>query len=254
MSWQLTIKMKLGKLTLDLELAGEDETIAIIGPNGSGKSTVLRTIAGAYQPTSGVISIGERVIFDSGQGINLQPESRNVGYVPQGYGLFNHLRVIDNVAFGLTTRQPKLKKSDARRRASELLHSLDCGGLEHRWPATLSGGEQQRVALARALMLAPKLLLLDEPLSALDALARRSLRTYLAAHLVGRGHPTLIVTHDARDVFALCDRVIALEDGRVVQQGSPKTVADNPSTDFIQEFFHLDIRTGIQKGETLTDS
>jgi len=155
--------------------------------------------------------------------------------VPQGYGLFPHLRVIDNVAFGLST---KLSRDERRLLARKKLAQINGEKLANRWPFTLSGGEKQRIALARTLMIEPGLLLLDEPLSALDVTARRSLRGYLAQHLAGREIPTIIVTHDIRDVVALGARMIVLDRGRVAQSGSVDELKARPANEFVAEFCH----------------
>jgi molybdate transport system ATP-binding protein len=230
-SWHAEVRLTLGTLDLDAELRGDDKTVALIGPNGSGKTTLLRTIAGAHHPRSGHVSVGERVLFDSVHGVDLPPEERRVGYVPQGYGLFPHLSALDNVAFGARSAET------AKTEAAALMAQMGCDHLAPRPPAALSGGEQQRVALARALMIDPLILLLDEPLAALDTPARRRLRTYLADHLSERAGPAIVVTHDARDVHALEADVYVMEEGRIVQRGAPDTLAREPASDFVAEFF-----------------
>ncbi|MGE4620182.1 MAG: ATP-binding cassette domain-containing protein [Planctomycetota bacterium] len=212
MNWQLNIQLSLGDLHLDVEMEGNETPVALIGPNGSGKTTLLRTIAGAHYPDSGHIEVGGHTLFDSSKEIHLSPEERRVGYVPQGYGLFPHLCVADNVAFG-TRRQPQLSAQARRAVALETLEQLEAGHLMDRWPATLSGGEKQMVALARSLVIDPQLLLLDEPLAALDATARRSLRKHLAEHLAKRKIPSIVITHDVRDVRALGATIIVIEKG-----------------------------------------
>ena len=212
--------------------------MVVIGPNGSGKTTLLRVIVGIYRPRSGRIVVGERLLFDADTDTCLAPEERRVGYVPQGYGLFPHLTVLDNVAFGLAAGPERKPRADRRQTAAELLAEVGCAELAARYPATLSGGEKQRVALARALLPAPEMLLLDEPLAAMDVAARRGLRGYLARHLSRRTRPAIVVTHDPRDVHALGSPVVyALEQGRVVQSGPPEHLAAHPATDFIAEFF-----------------
>ena len=236
MTWRAAVTVSVGRLTLEVELEGDTSPVALIGPNGSGKTTLLRTIAGAHTPVSGIIRLGERTLYDSAGGIDLPPEERRIGYVPQGYGLFPHLRVIDNVAFGWRSGAGR-GRDLGRAAAVTLLERLGCPHLAHRWPGSLSGGEQQRVALARALMIDPRILLLDEPLAAMDATARRSLRSYLAAHLSERSAPALVVTQDARDVTALGAFVFALEGGRIVQRGYAPELAANPASEFVAEFF-----------------
>ena len=237
MSWRVQVRMRLGVLELDVDLEGGDEPVALIGPNGSGKTTLLRTIAGAHRADAGRIRIGEEDVFDGATGLDLPPEARRVGYVPQGYGLFPHLSVAENVAFGSIARSPRQGREARRARAGELLQRVGCVHLIDRRPAGLSGGEQQRVALARALAVEPNMLLLDEPLAALDAQARRAVRNYLAEHLSQRSGPALVVSHDLRDVRALGGPVCVIEDGRIVQRGLPDELAARPATDFVEAFF-----------------
>ena len=237
MTWQVEVHLELGSLQLDVALEGDEAPMALIGPNGSGKTTLLRTIAGAHRPTSGRIVLADRVLFDSSLAIDLPPERRRVGYVPQGYGLFPHLTVLDNVAFAWLSRRPRVARQARASAALELLDRVGCGHLAARTPTHLSGGERQRVALARALMIDPSILLLDEPLAALDAPARRSLRAYLARHLREAGSPSIVITHDVRDVRALGAEVCVLEGGRVVQRGSAEALAARPETPFVAEFF-----------------
>ncbi|MEE2889963.1 MAG: ATP-binding cassette domain-containing protein [Planctomycetota bacterium] len=241
MSWQLSIQLSLGDFQLDVKMDGNATPVALIGPNGSGKTTLLRTIAGAHYPDSGSIEVGGRVLFDSAKGVHLAPEERRVGYVPQGYGLFPHLRVADNVAFGTRT-QPQLSRQARRNVALETLEQLGAVHLADRWPATLSGGEKQTVALARTLVIDPQLLLLDEPLAALDAAARRSLRTHLALHLADRKIPSIVITHDVRDVRALAATVNVIEKGKIIQNGSADELAAQPVSDFVAEFFHTEVQ------------
>ena len=240
MSWRVTIGLRLGTLDLDVDIVGREAPLALIGPNGSGKTTLLRTIAGAHRPDTGTIRVGERVLFDSADGVDIPPEHRHVGYVPQGYGLFPHLGVVDNVAFGWISRTTDRGPTKRRQAAAELLSRMGSGNLAERMPSALSGGEQQRVALARALTIEPDLLLLDEPLAALDAAARRSVRRYLADHLARHDTPAIVVSHDERDVRALGGDVVALEAGRVVQRGSADTLRAAPATEFVAAFFEVE--------------
>jgi ABC-type sulfate/molybdate transport systems ATPase subunit len=181
--------------------------------------------------------VGERVLFDAAQNVDLPPEARRVGYVPQGYALFPHLSAVDNVSFGLASR-PHFRPAHARREeALRWLAELGSGGLAERFPHELSGGEQQRVALARALILEPDVLLLDEPLAALDTTSRRTMRAFLAGHLQRRARPALVVSHDVKDVLALGGQVAVLENGRVVQRGSAQELARRPNTAFVAELF-----------------
>ncbi len=238
MHWSVGVEVRAGSFDLNATIEGGGTPVLLIGPNGSGKTTLLRVIAGAYQPTAGRIRVGDRVLHDSDQGISLAPEKRRVGYVPQGYGLFPHLTVVENVAFGLAATRPRPPRADRLATAASVLDRIECGHLSRRLPTTLSGGEKQRVALARALLPEPDLLLLDEPLAAMDTAARRRFRGYLARHLAKRNMPAIVVTHDVRDIQALGQpTVYALEGGRVVQSGPPEDLAARPATDFLSEFF-----------------
>ncbi len=238
MRWHARIRARAGGFDLDAAVAGDGAPVVLIGPNGSGKTTLLRVVAGGHPPVAGHIRVGDHVLYDSDGGGCLAPEERRTGYVPQGYGLFPHLSVLENVAFGLAAARAGRSRVQRRAAAAALLREIDCGHLAERLPATLSGGEKQRVALARALLSEPDLLLLDEPLAALDAATRRDMRGYLARHLAARGKPALVVTHDVRDVHALeAPAVYAMEEGEVVQSGSPADLAAHPATEFVREFF-----------------
>ncbi len=225
---QIALDLESFEVNVDIE-AGR-EPIALVGPNGAGKTTLLRTIAGAYTPQAGFIEVGERVLFDAEKGVDLPPERRSVGYVPQGFGLFPHLSVLANVGFGLA-------ETNREARSMAVLDELGVADLAGRRPRELSGGEQQRVALARALATDPRLLLLDEPLSALDVSARRRTRHVLGALLVERGLPAIASTHDVKDIRALGATVWVMEKGRIVQSGSVEALAADPATDFIAELF-----------------
>jgi ABC-type sulfate/molybdate transport systems ATPase subunit len=214
---------RVGSLAVDVELRAET-TLLLVGPNGAGKTTVLRMLLGAHPVDEGRIAIGGRVLFDPAGNVDLPTEQRDLGYVPQGSGLFPHLSVVDNVGFGLGLghgrAKPRLDDATRRTLALETLARLGIEGLEQRMPSTLSGGERQRVALARALVTKPRALLFDEPFSALDRKARRSLRALLVDHVRELAIPFVVVTHDPEDVDALEGRVVFLEGGHVVYDGS----------------------------------
>ena len=234
MRWRARIRNRVGPLDLDVEMETTRSVSALVGPNASGKTTILRTLAGARNPTEGTIVVGDRTLFDSAAAVQIEPEDRQVGYVPQGYGLFPHLNALDNVAFGL--KRPGTSSRDRRSRAFVILEEMGCEGLAQRFPGELSGGEKQRVALARALVTEPRILLLDEPLAALDTTSRRQMRAFLANKLLERNQTTLIVTHDPRDVAALDAHVWVLESGRIVQSGDLDALRSEPATDFVAEF------------------
>jgi len=238
-SWHVAVRMRLGSLDLNVDIGGGDTPVALIGPNGSGKTTLLRTIAGAHRPDAGTVRVGGEEVFDAATGLDLSPELRRVGYVPQGYGLFPHLSVLDNVAFGFLARRPRPGRAERRTRALALLAGLDGAHLAGRSVTALSGGERQRVALARALAVEPRLLILDEPLAALDARARRAIRGFLVRYLAEEAGAALVVSHDAKDVRALGARVHVMEEGRIVQSGRPDDLAADPATDFVAAFFDV---------------
>ena len=221
-----SIRASRGNFTLDLDLtvcAGR--TLALLGPNGSGKSTALAAIAGVIV-AGGPITLGERRLD------GLEIEDRRVGYVFQDYLLFPHLTVLENVAFGpRSKRTPRLA---ARAAATDWLERLGIGELAQRRPAQLSGGQAQRVALARALAADPQLLLLDEPLSALDVEVRAELREELGRHLRQWGGLTIVVTHDFDDVTVLADDVVVVERGRATQRGTVRELVRAPATAYVE--------------------
>ncbi len=215
------ITSELRSFSLALKLAVGDEVVALVGPSGAGKTTVLRAVAGLHRPDRGRIACGAKVWLD--RDVDLAPERRSVGYVPQHHALFPHLTVRENVAFS---------GADATT-VDSLLARLDIARLAAERPARLSGGERQRVALARALARQPKVLLLDEPLAALDAHTRRTVRDELAAELRTFGIPTLLVTHDFSDASALADRVAVIVDGTLRQLASPAELLSAPADRFV---------------------
>jgi molybdate transport system ATP-binding protein len=219
-----------GELSLDVRLAVGREAVLLAGPNGAGKSTLLRLLLGLETPSGGRVLLDGRVLFDSAAGIELPPEDRFLGYVPQDYALFPHLDVRDNVAFGLA----RLGRNERRARTQAVLDSLELASLARRRVQTLSGGERQRVALARALAPQPRALLLDEPFAALDAQARQKLRRSLSQRLAEWGLPALIVSHDPADA-PIGQRLVVLEQGRVVQQGTIAELRAQPATGFVAE-------------------
>lgn len=200
------------------------ELLALVGPSGSGKSTLLRTIAGLYRPGHGRITCGNKCWFDHGKGINLPPQQRHVGFVPQHYGLFPHMTALHNVMAGLTHLPSKPRKE----RAVRWLSKVHLSGLEQRRPAELSGGQQQRVALARALAREPAILLLDEPFSAVDRATRETLYIELAELKRELALPIIMVTHDLNEALLLADRMTLLSRGHTLQSGPPHQVLARP--------------------------
>ena len=210
------------------------EVVALLGPSGSGKTTLLRAVAGLESPKTGTISIGERPIFDGGKGLEVPAEQRNLGLVFQSYALWPHKTVFDNVAYGLKLR--KLGNSDINDKVKDVLSQLGLGHLAERFPHQLSGGQQQRVAIARALVYNPPVILLDEPLSNLDAKLREEARAFLRELIVRLNLSALMVTHDQGEAMAISDRILLLNNGVIEQQGTPQSMYETPNTLFTAEF------------------
>ncbi|MBX2811403.1 MAG: ABC transporter ATP-binding protein [Myxococcales bacterium] len=210
--------------------------LAVIGPNGSGKTTLLKTIVGSVYPDKGHILVGDRVLSDTKLRIEVPVEDRQVGYVPQDYTLFPHMNVINNVAFGLSTGGRRGSRACKKEIALRMLGRFGCQQIAYRPVQQLSGGERQQVALAQALVTEPRLLLLDEPLVALDMTSRRVVRLLLQNYLSQLDIPTVFTTHDVRDVVSLADSVIVLSRGKVVQMGTLEELQKQPCNDFLVEF------------------
>nr|WP_308268039.1 ABC transporter ATP-binding protein [Yinghuangia soli] len=225
-----------GLITAELAVSA-GEVVAVVGPNGAGKSTLLRALAGLPGPARAAVAIDGR---DVG---TLPPHLRRIGYVPQDGALFPHLTAARNVAYGLRGRG--LSRAGARESAREWLDRLGLAGLAGRRPGQLSGGQQQRVALARALAPEPRLLLLDEPLAALDVETRASVRHTLRAHLGPYDGACLIVTHDPVDALSLADRMLVVESGTVVQDASPAEVTRAPRSAWVARMLGLNAYTGV---------
>ena len=224
-------------VSMDLQ---RGEVVALLGPSGSGKTTLLRAVAGLESPKAGSIRIGERTVFDGDGGLELPAEERNLGLVFQSYALWPHKTVFDNVAYGLKLR--KLSKSEIADRVQKVLPQLGLGHLAERFPHQLSGGQQQRVAIARALVYNPPVILLDEPLSNLDAKLREEARAFLRELIVRLGLSALMVTHDQTEAMAISDRILLLNNGKIEQQGSPQQMYATPDTLFTAEFMGSNIR------------
>jgi molybdate transport system ATP-binding protein len=227
----LSLPLRAFDVALDLDVGAE--TLALVGPSGAGKTSVLRAVAGLARPERGRIACGREVWFDADASIDLRPEQRSVGYVFQEYALFPHLTVEQNVAFG----------SDGR--ADRLLWRLRIEHLAKAKPGELSGGERQRVALARALARGPRVLLLDEPMAALDPHTRGSVRAELHDLLRELSLPTLLVTHDFEDAAALADRVGVLVEGKLRQLGSPGDLLGSPADPFVARLAGANVLSGV---------
>jgi ABC-type Fe3+/spermidine/putrescine transport system ATPase subunit len=207
---------------------GAGQIVALLGPSGCGKTTTLRIVAGFEQPDAGVVCINGQSMAGK------RPYERNVGLLFQEYALFPHMTVGENIGYGL--RRRGLRRVDTARRVEEMLRLVQLHEHESRWPAQLSGGQQQRVALARALATRPEVMLLDEPLSALDAKLRQELRVELKQILREAGMTSIVVTHDQEEAMSLSDTVIVMNAGRIVQRGAPAEVYARPDTRFVAEF------------------
>lgn len=218
-----------GSFRLDIDLSiAPGETAALLGPNGAGKSTVVQALAGLLPLEEGRITLDDRVLEDTDKGIFVAPEERGVGVVFQDYLLFPHLSVLENMAFGPRARRQKREQALAN--ASSWLESLGLSSMASRRPGDLSGGQAQRVALGRALATEPRLLLLDEPLAALDVTTRVELRRVLGDHLAVFPGPRLLITHDPTEAFLLADRIHVVEDGRITQVGTADDIRLRPRT------------------------
>jgi molybdate transport system ATP-binding protein len=229
--------------TLDVALSAEPgEVLAVLGPNGAGKSTLLGVLSGLLPPDEGFVRVGERVVTDTAAGVAVPPHRRGVGLLAQQALLFPHLSALDNVAFG--PRAQGVPRREAHERARALLAAVDAAELADRRPARMSGGQQQRVALARALAPDPGLLLLDEPLAALDVDATPAMRALLRRVIRDAGQTAVLVTHSALDALVLADRVVVLSDGRVAERGPVREVLARPRSPFTARIAGLDLIAG----------
>ncbi|WP_407987443.1 ABC transporter ATP-binding protein [Kitasatospora sp. CMC57] len=236
---------------LDLGLrAAPGEVIALLGPNGAGKSSALRALAGLLPLTEGHLRLDGTTLEDPASGVHTPAEERPVGVVFQDYLLFPHLSALDNVAFGPRCRG--LGRRASREAALPWLKRMGLAEHAQARPGALSGGQAQRVALARALAVRPRLLLLDEPLAALDARTRLDVRSQLRRHLREFEAVAILVTHDPLDAMVLADRLVVIEDGREVQSGTPAEIARHPRTDYIARLVGLNLYQGTATGHTVT--
>jgi len=212
----------------------QGKVLTLLGPSGCGKTTTLLCIAGIEKPDSGKILLGDKVFVDISKNIYIPPERREIGIVFQSYALWPHMTVFDNIAFPLKLR--KYEKSEIRRRVKNVLELMNLEGLEDRYPYQLSGGQQQRVALARAVVYEPQLLLLDEPLSNLDAKIRDTARFWLREFQQKINITVIYVTHDQMEAMVLSDLIAVMNDGRIFQIGTPKEIYESPANRFVAEF------------------
>lgn len=241
------LRLDRDRFSLDVGLCVRPgDVLALLGPNGAGKSTVLRTLAGLVRLSAGSIALDGRCLDDPQAGRFVPAADRAIGMVFQDYLLFPHLSAVDNVAFGL--RAARVPRRRARQQAEHWLDRMELASLARVKPGSLSGGQAQRVALARALARRPQLLLLDEPLAALDASTRMTVRAQLRRHLDDYSGCTVLVTHDPLDAMVLADHLMILEHGRPVQQGRPGDVARAPRTDYVARLVGLNLYRGRALG------
>jgi len=226
---EVRLVKRLPDFTLDVAWTADGGVAALFGPSGAGKTLTLQCMAGLLRPDAGHIVVDGRVLFDAAAGMDVPPQARRVGYVFQGYALFPHLTVADNVGFGLRGRPQPARA----RRVAEVIERLGLAGLERRYPRELSGGQRQRVALGRALAIDPALLLLDEPLSALDAPLRQTLRNELRGVLGEWGTAAVVVTHDFTEAYRLGDRIVVYDGGRVVQSAPRAELLWQPASESV---------------------
>jgi molybdate transport system ATP-binding protein len=253
MTLDATLVKTLGSLSLDMELGvSKGDIVALVGANGAGKSTVLRCLAGLEPLDAGVIRLDGEVLDDPIARVFVSPEARPVGLVFQDYALFPHLSALDNVAFGPQARGQS--RSAARATATAWLERVGLADHLHHRPAALSGGQAQRVALVRALATEPALLLLDEPLAALDVTTKSAVRRELRSHLSSVAAVTIIVTHDPVDAYALADRVVIIDEGRVVQSGTLAEITAQPRSRYIADLIGVNLLTVTEAdGLVMTD-
>jgi molybdate transport system ATP-binding protein len=250
MSLTVQVALRLGTLELDVDLSvGTDEIVAVLGPNGAGKTTLFRALAGLVVMDRGRIVLDGQVLDDTERSVHVDTADRPIGVVFQEYLLFSHLTALENVAFGLRARGTPRRA--ARTSAASWLERVGLAELAGVKPRALSGGQAQRVALARALATEPRLLLLDEPLAALDAEARVAMRAELHHQLARFPGSRLLVTHDPLDAIVLADRLVVLENGRITHEGSAAELSARPRSRYVAELVGLNLWHGTADGTTV---
>lgn len=225
MMLDVEITKKLRQFSLELAFRGERGCLGILGPSGCGKSMTLKSIAGIITPDRGHVTVGRRKLYDSRAKINLKPQKRKVGYLFQNYALFPNMTVEQNITCGLDK-----KDGQKEEKTSKMIERFQLQGLEKSFPGRLSGGQQQRVALARILAYEPEVLLLDEPFSAMDAHLKEGLRLQLMRIIESYDGVTVMVTHDRDEAYQLCDHILLLQEGKILEQGQTQSLFDRPKT------------------------
>jgi molybdate transport system ATP-binding protein len=244
------IQLRLSRLSLDIAFTvASGEVLALLGPNGSGKSTTLRALMGLLPLAGGRVVLDGTVLEDPAQKVKIPPEQRPIGLMFQDYLLFPHLSALENVAFGL--RAKGTDKKAAHDKATEAMARLGLDGLAEAKPGSMSGGQQQRVAMARALVTDPKLLLLDEPLAALDVSTKTDVRRLLREVLRQSSAANVLVTHDLLDAVALGDRMVVIENGQIVQTGTPAEVTARPRSQYVADLVGVNLLRGTAHGTVL---
>jgi molybdate transport system ATP-binding protein len=250
MMLEANVRLRMGELAVDVRLtATPGQLVVLVGPNGAGKTTLLRALAGLVPVDDGRIAINGEVLEDTSRGLRIPTERRPVGMVFQNYLLFPHLNAIENVAFGLRARG--VPRPEARREAAAWLERMGLSTKAEARPRSLSGGQSQRVALARALATSPRLLLLDEPLAALDAPARAGVRRDLRRHLATFQGVRILVTHDPLEAIAMADRIVVMENGAIVQSGDVAEVTARPRSRYVAEFVGVNLFRGRGVGDSI---
>jgi molybdate transport system ATP-binding protein len=250
MSVDARVELTLGQLDLEVELTvATGELVVLLGPNGAGKTTLLRALAGLVALDAGRVVLDGEVLEDTDVAVRVPTERRPIGFVFQDYLLFPHLSALENVAFGLRARG--VPKAEARRRAATWLERVGLADHARSRPRALSGGQAQRVALARAMVTDPRLLLLDEPLAAMDAASRREVRRDLRRHLASFDGTRLLVTHDPLEAMTMADRLVVLEGGRITQTGTPSEVSAQPRSRYVAELVGVNLFRGHAAGHTV---
>lgn len=248
MTLEASVRTQVGDLHIDASLSVEGgRLVALLGPNGAGKTSLLRAIAGLLPIAGGRVVIDEQVLQDSETGTAVPTDRRPIGFVFQDYLLFPHLNVLENVAFGLRARG--MARAQARSAAQSWIEKMDLGSYAGARPNELSGGQAQRIALARALAIEPKLLLLDEPLAALDARARAEVRHDLKHHLSSFQGTHLLVTHDPLDAVVLAERLLIMEHGRIVQVGTMEELRTHPRSFYVADLVGINLYRGMARGD-----